>query len=70
MPVLRFLAVLPLILSLSTEAYGQFNSYRKYDYQWAAAFPKPVALNAQFEGAPLVILNEENFFKVSGVKSP
>ena len=67
--MLRFLAVLPLILSLSIEAYGQFDSYRKYNYQWAAAFPKPVALNAQFEGAPLVILNEENFFKVSGVKS-
>ena len=69
MPLIRFLAVLPLILSLSIEAYGQFNNYRKYDYKWAAAFPNPVALNSKFEGAPLVILNEENFFKVSGVKS-
>lgn len=64
--------LLPLfifILALCGEAIGQFEKFKKYKYTWEESFPASVAIEPSFQDQPLVILNEENTLKVSGVKS-
>jgi len=67
--MLRSLPILFLTAVLSLKAIGQSNGYEKYEYKWEAEFPKAQPISPQFLGEPLVILSEEHFFQVSGVKS-
>ncbi|MBL4753357.1 MAG: hypothetical protein JKY52_07165 [Flavobacteriales bacterium] len=67
--MLRSLPIFILTAVLCFSALGQSKGYKKYAYTWEAEFPKAQPIAPQFIDEPLVILSEEHFFQVSGVRS-